>query len=460
MSEKRQAAVAGTFYPADPAQLRQSVDEMLYTAGKNDALSRQKAIIAPHAGHVYSGPIAASLYASLDPERISRVILLGPSHQVGFSGIAACTASSYETPLGPIEIDTAAVESIQNLPNVGYLDDAHLKEHSLEVHLPFLQRILKGFRLVPLVVGDADKQDVARVIEKLWGEDETLIIISSDLSHFHNYEKAQQLDQQTSRKILDLDASLTGNEACGCKPINGLLHLAKQKHLKIDQIDVRNSGDTAGDRSRVVGYGAYAIIESQSDRATSKEIDSMDNDQTIPLAHRQQILQVARQAILHPLQSKENFQLNLDHFPSSLKADGASFITINLDGRLRGCIGSLQAHRALILDVANNAQAAAFKDPRFRPLTLKEYLEIELHASVLSAPEPVNVQTREELMQVIRPGKDGIILEEQGRLMASSMPSVFTPVASISPVRVVMSVPERIVQQYGQSQTDTYCDAC
>ena len=150
----------------------------------------------------------------------------------------------------------------------------------------------------------------------------------------------------------------------------------------------------------------------------------MDNDQTIPLAHRQQILQVARQAILHPLQSKENFQLNLDHFPSSLKADGASFITINLDGRLRGCIGSLQAHRALILDVANNAQAAAFKDPRFRPLTLKEYLEIELHASVLSAPEPVNVQTREELMQVIRPGKDGIILEEQGK-RATYLPSVW-----------------------------------
>jgi hypothetical protein len=413
MSEIRQAAVAGTFYPADPALLSQSVDQMLASARQNVQTGVQKAIIAPHAGHVYSGPIAANLYVGLENKKnnIKRVVLLGPSHRIGFRGIAACTSDSYQTPLGLIDVDKTALESVISLPNVGYLDEAHKEEHSLEVHLPFLQRTLTQFKLVPLVVGDADKQDVARVLEKLWGGLETLIVISSDLSHFHNYSEAQQIDENTSRKILNLEPNLTGDEACGCRPINGLLQLAKQKGLSIQEVDVRNSGDTAGSHDRVVGYGAYVIFAAETEQST-------------PISIRQQIIQVARQAILQPFQSKEKLNINFDLYADELREDGASFITLNLGGRLRGCIGSLEAYRALILDVAHNAQAAAFKDPRFSPLTLEEYRAIELHASILSKPQPLDVDSKEALLEIIRPGRDGIILDEGGR-RATYLPSVW-----------------------------------
>ena len=268
MTEIRAAAVSGSFYPSDPVQLQESVDLMiqqalLTQASTKKAPSANKAIIAPHAGHVYSGPIAASVYARLMPVRelINRVILLGPSHHVGFKGIAVSTMKSYETPLGLIELDQDCLNSVLELPNTGFLDDAHTREHSLEVHLPFLQRLLGEFSLVPLVVGEATKQEVSMVIEALWGGPETLIIVSSDLSHFHSYAEAQIIDQRTSGKIVNLESNLTGEEACGCRPINGLLHFAKKSHFRVQQIDVRNSGDTAGDANRVVGYGAYAIVE-------------------------------------------------------------------------------------------------------------------------------------------------------------------------------------------------------
>ena len=397
---------------------------MLLAAKPTASMLSQKAIIAPHAGHVYSGPVAASLYAGLEAvkTKIKRVVLLGPSHRVGFKGIAACRARSYETPLGLIEIDRQAVKSIMDLPGTGYLDEAHLHEHSLEVHLPFLQRALQSFTLIPLVVGNSDKKDVAAVLERLWGGDETLVIISSDLSHFHDYAEAQQLDEATSRKILNLESDLTGDEACGCNPINGLLVLLKQKGLVIRQIDVRNSGDTAGTHDRVVGYGAYSVAENETESPQMSE-----PEQTIPLAIRQQILQLARQAILHPFEKKESFNINLDLYSNALKEEGASFITLNIKGQLRGCIGSLEAHRALIVDVANNAQAAAFKDPRFSPLTLKELPEIELHASILSKPEVLPVNSRDDLIAIIRPGRDGIILQENGK-RSTYLPSVWAQI--------------------------------
>ncbi|HIG40549.1 MAG: AmmeMemoRadiSam system protein B [bacterium] len=429
MNNIRQAAVSGSFYPSDPNLLQSSIEQLLAEIDNPADNPVQKALIVPHAGYVYSGPIAASIYAGLTSVRsqIKRVVLLGPSHHVGFKGIAACSSDGYQTPLGLVDIDQTAVDAIIDLPNVAYLDEAHLNEHSLEVHLPFLQIVLDRFELVPLVVGDATKQDVARVLEKLWGGPETLIVISSDLSHFHTYAEAQQLDSTTADKILNLQSNLTGSEACGCRPINGLLYLAEQRGFGIRQIDVRNSGDTAGSHDRVVGYGAFSLTQEpltgeamvrQEPKEDAIEKQRFSNDL------RARILKIARQAILHSLQGKGNFQLNLDLFPDPLKVDGASFITLNLQGHLRGCIGSLEAHRSLILDIANNAQAAAFKDPRFKPLSLQEYHAMELHVSILSPPELLPVNSREELLAIIRPGKDGIIIEESGR-RATYLPSVW-----------------------------------
>jgi hypothetical protein len=221
-----------------------------------------KAIIAPHAGYIYSGPVAASAYKSLQAARgrIQRVVLLGPSHRVAFSGLAAASADYFATPLGDIPLDREAIEQILPMAQVKLLDEAHALEHSLEVHLPFLQEILGEFKLVPLVVGNADASEVGEVLEKLWGGDETLIVISSDLSHYHSYATAQQLDQATTRAIEELRLEDIGYEdACGRNPVAGLLQVARNRGFHIDTVDLRNSGDTAGPRDQVVGYGAYLL---------------------------------------------------------------------------------------------------------------------------------------------------------------------------------------------------------
>ncbi len=261
MQAVRSPAVAGSFYPGNSRELADTVDRMLAQAATDDPAP--KVIVAPHAGFVYSGPVAASVYQRLRNRRteITRVVLLGPSHRVGFRGIAATSASAYETPLGRIPIAAEAVSSVIGMADTGFLDEAHAREHSLEVHLPFLQRTLGQFELVPLVVGDAAPSAVAQVLEALWGGPETLIVISSDLSHYHDYPTAQRLDDKTSRKIISLSSTLSSEEACGCRPLNGLLRVASDRGLAVEQVDVRNSGDTAGPRDRVVGYGAYVINE-------------------------------------------------------------------------------------------------------------------------------------------------------------------------------------------------------
>lgn len=256
----RRPAVAGSFYPANPQQLHQMLDQFLADAA-SDAKA-PKAIIAPHAGYVYSGPIAASAYARLKQvrDRISRVVLVGPSHRVAFRGLAVSRAETFATPLGDIPIDRPAVEAILQLPFVEYIEQAHTYEHSLEVHLPFLQEVLDEFTLAPIVAGDATPEQVSQVLEMLWGGDETLIVVSSDLSHYHDYATAQRMDKATSQLIEKLQyEQLAYDSACGKVPVSGLLNLARKKSLSISTIDLRNSGDTAGDKSRVVGYGAYVI---------------------------------------------------------------------------------------------------------------------------------------------------------------------------------------------------------
>jgi AmmeMemoRadiSam system protein B/AmmeMemoRadiSam system protein A len=423
------AAVAGSFYPGHSATLEQDLDSMLAEASTDACCP--KAIIAPHAGYIYSGPVAASLYARVRnaAHRINRVILLGPSHRVGFRGIAASTADYFQTPLGDIPLAVDTIKSITELPNTGFLDQAHEQEHSLEVHLPFLQTVLDDFQLVPLVVGDAEAPDVARVLDALWGGEETLVVISSDLSHFKTYQDALTADKETCRKIEALDTDIDGNQACGCRPINGLLHLARNKGLKISAIDVRNSGDTAGSKDRVVGYGSFVVLESDSqnekieDSATA-ESDANPTVQRYSTSQRQILLQIARNAIEHQLFKGNPLSVELESLPDTLTEQLASFVTLNLQGRLRGCIGSLLAHRPLATDVAANAYAAAFQDPRFAPVTQAEYSDLEIHISVLSKPELMEVTSREALITRIRPGIDGIILEENGH-RATYLPSVW-----------------------------------
>lgn len=265
MPSTRPAAVAGAFYPAEPEALARTVDTLL--EGATPAPEHgPRVFIVPHAGLVYSGPIAATAYAAIARRSPlpTRVVLLGPSHHVGFHGLALPEADAFETPLGVIPLDRPAMARALEFPQVRTLPKAHAREHALEVQLPFLQRILPAFTLVPLVVGEATPPEVADVLEALWGGPETLILISSDLSHFHTWEEAKARDGRTTERITALDATeLDGDEACGCRPVNGLLEVARRKGLRARTLDVRNSGDTAGDRGRVVGYGAFAFSEAR-----------------------------------------------------------------------------------------------------------------------------------------------------------------------------------------------------
>lgn len=255
----RPAAVAGLFYPGDPQTLRDLVHRQLADNPSRDA--SPKVLIAPHAGYVYSGPVAARAYNLLAPvaATLRRVVLFGPAHRVALRGVALPTVDAFRTPLGDVPLDTQAMRDLDDLPQVIRSDEAHREEHSLEVHLPFLQTVLGEFKLVPLVVGWAAAADVAAVMERLWGGDETLLVISSDLSHYHAYTEARRIDTDTAERIETLQASLTGDQACGCHCLNGLLEVARRRRLRIQRLDLRNSGDTAGDPARVVGYGAWTL---------------------------------------------------------------------------------------------------------------------------------------------------------------------------------------------------------
>lgn len=257
----RSPAVAGLFYPADPAALGAAVADYLRAARPADG-DPPKALIAPHAGYIYSGPIAGSAYATWRPLRgaVERVVLLGPAHRVPVRGLAAPTVDAFDTPLGPVRIDRAALDAVADLPCVTFDDRPHAREHALEVHLPFIRATLGDVALAPFVVGDARPAEVAAVLDRLWGDDTTRIVISSDLSHYHDHPTATRLDRATVTAIEHLDGDALGHDsACGRIPIRGLLALAPKRALTLRAIDVRTSGDTAGDRDRVVGYAALTV---------------------------------------------------------------------------------------------------------------------------------------------------------------------------------------------------------
>jgi AmmeMemoRadiSam system protein B len=265
MTAIRPAAVAGMFYPGEAQVLAGDVQSYLSAAASQDT-GVPKALIVPHAGYVYSAPIAAAAYACIAAARdtIRRVVLLGPAHRVWLRGLALPSARTFLTPLGSVEIDAAAATAALALPQVVQSEKVHAQEHSIEVQLPFLQSLLADFKLVPFAVGDASAAQVAEVLDLLWGGAETLIVVSSDLSHYHRYAEAQAIDRGTAQDILNFNARIEHEQACGATPINGLLLCARQRGLKAGLLDLRNSADTAGDRSRVVGYGAFAFSEDVS----------------------------------------------------------------------------------------------------------------------------------------------------------------------------------------------------
>jgi len=256
----RLPAVAGSFYPEDPGELTAAVDEAIGEAPAGEPAP--KALIVPHAGYEYSGPIAGAGYARLVPLRdvVRRVVLLGPAHRVPVAGLAVSSADAFATPLGRVEVDRELRERVLAVPGVQVHDAAHAREHSLEVQLPFLQRVLARFTILPLVVGDAEPGEVAAVLDAVWGGPETLIVVSSDLSHYLDYETARRRDRATADAVVAGAGERIGDDdACGARPVRGLLAAAGRRGLAVRLLDLRSSGDTAGPRDEVVGYGAFAV---------------------------------------------------------------------------------------------------------------------------------------------------------------------------------------------------------
>jgi AmmeMemoRadiSam system protein B len=259
MNTVREPAVAGQFYPEDPGELQALVDGLLQEATcKEDAAP--KALIAPHAGYVYSGAVAAAAYACLARYRdvYSRVVLLGPCHRVPVAGMAVSGADAFRTPLGDVPVDRVTISALDTR-GIAVFEPSHQYEHSLEVHLPFLQTVLGEFSIVPVVVGETTPEAVAGLLEALWDGPETLIVVSSDLSHYHAYDEARAQDEKTRRRIEHLDTQIDYDDACGATPVRGLLLQAKRRGMRVRTLDLRNSGDTGGDRDFVVGYGAWTF---------------------------------------------------------------------------------------------------------------------------------------------------------------------------------------------------------
>ncbi|HTI81847.1 MAG TPA: AmmeMemoRadiSam system protein B, partial [Acetobacteraceae bacterium] len=420
MNAIRQPAVAGSFYPAQRDVLERQLAQFLSEAA-NDAptAAPPKVIIGPHAGYIYSGSVAARAYARLAVARgrIRRVVLIGPSHYVAFRGIAVDASEAWAMPGGTVAIDREAFDVLRGMPMVGVLDAAHDREHALEVHVPFLQQMLGEFRLVPIVTGDASPEAVAAVIEALWGGPETLIVISTDLSHYRDYAACQQIDQVTAEAIERFDPDvLTPTHACGSLATKGLLRAAKARGMAIERLDLRNSGDTAGPRDRVVGYGAWALYEPSPD----------NNEQARVEAIAPVLIDLARRSIAFGLDTGQPANVQTDpSLPSLLAAPGAAFVTLRRpDGSLRGCIGSVVATRPLIVDVVQHAFNAAFRDSRFPRLNWLELAGLSLSVSVLTPPTPMRFDDEADLLSQLQPGIDGLIIEDMG-LRSLFLPSVW-----------------------------------
>ena len=445
MSVIRKAAVAGMFYPDDADVLRKDVQGFLARARILQGAA-PKAIIAPHAGYKYSGALAAEAYARLKPiaARIKRIVLMGPCHRVAVEGLALSGADYFETPLGQFEIDKDGEALVAKLEQISTFPPTHEAEHSLEVHLPFLQEVLGDFKLVPIVVGATSPAVVANALQKLWGGPETLIVISTDLSHFLDYEGAKQIDARTAAAISLLDPSKIEREGvCGRYPVGGLLHYAKARGMRVETIGLVNSGDTAGTKERVVGYGAWAFYEPRnqtiktplkvnlkpSPKPATPEASpaSAFERQTKQLLkeHGPHLLDVADQAIKFALKTSNPIGINLRNEPKALQAPGASFVTLKTaQHQLRGCIGAPVAHQPLIRDVAQNANRASFKDPRFKPITAEEYETLRLSISVLSPQSKMTFKDEADLLRQLRPGIDDLVIQDGGH-RALFLPSVW-----------------------------------
>jgi len=439
----RGPAVAGLFYPRHESDLKQAVDRLLAEIKNEPArVKNLRALICPHAGYEFSGPIAAIGYKQLADRHFSTVILLGPSHYAAYTAAFVSTVDAYQTPLGMVPLSPKAAEmakgepltsnprcevvrpewwrqSPKDLPPFGE-DTPETWEHSLEVQLPFLQRTLHDFRIVPVVFGQVDPEKVAEKILPFL-DDQTLIVVSTDLSHYHPYEEARTRDARCIKAICDLQADrVTADDACGHAAVQTLIDVARRKGWKAQLLDYRNSGDTAGDKSRVVGYAAIAFFV--PDDAASAPSAKSDSPQFKP-QERQFLLELARKSVAAAVTGSEAPKEDaavLEKF----RVRQACFVTLTEKGHLRGCIGSIFPEEPLYQAVIRRARLAATEDPRFPAVRADELKVIEVEVSVLTMPKRLAFTSPQDLLAKLRPGIDGVVLSVENH-QATYLPQVW-----------------------------------
>jgi AmmeMemoRadiSam system protein B/AmmeMemoRadiSam system protein A len=424
----RRPVAAGAFYPSDPSELKQLIEDLTARARKTRVqLPRNKslkALILPHAGYVYSGWTAAHAALVLKSGQFSKVILLAPDHFIGFKNGAVSDVKAYQTPLGMIKLHTDAADLRKNSDLFRPVPASDRTEHSVEVILPFLQSYLNDFELVPIVVGPTDINRFAAVIDSITDAG-TLVVASSDLSHFLSYSEATARDRKTIERIINgksAELLQSDNVACGVIPIAILLDLARRRHWQAVLLHYSNSGDTAGDRSRVVGYAAVAFYGDQfmETRGDSKQHLSEDQGQVL--------VKLARRTITEKL-GKNVPVSESEAVDSALSAECyqfhcGTFVTLKINGQLRGCIGNLTAKEPVIEGVRQNAVNAAYHDPRFSPLAAKELDRLDIEVSILSEPRPLEYSDGQDLIHKLRVNVDGVIIRK-GYAGATFLPQVW-----------------------------------
>ena len=422
----RKTAYAGSFYPADKSEIIQTID-ILTSKAKNTRFTAPsgktlKALIIPHAGYIYSGLTASHASHVLTENRFSKVILMGPDHRVGFAGCSISDSDIYETPLGPVRLHKDAAKLRLQKEIFRSIPVSDKNEHSLEVVLPFLQTYLKKFELVPIIVGSGDYSKIAASIDPILN-DKTLLVASSDLSHYLPYKEAVWRDKETISMILNLEKEKLinrDNSACGKIPVLTIMNLAGKYGWKPVLIHYSNSGDTAGERSRVVGYASIAFYGEPS--MENENISNSLNEK-----QGQILLKLARKTISEELgiESKQEQILPVsDLEDKELQRRSGTFVTLKINDQLRGCIGNLNASGPITEGVKQNAINAAFNDFRFSPLTAKEFDKIEIEISILSEPKPLEYINSNDLIKKLRPNVDGVIIRK-GHASATFLPQVW-----------------------------------
>lgn len=408
-NEIMKPVVAGTFYPADKEQLKDMINKFLNQVkrDKNEILF-PKALIVPHAGYIYSGPIAASGFSLLKGKSYKKIFLIGPSHHIYLKKASIPQADYYETPLGLMKLSKISKELL-NEQYFEYNPQAYTEEHCIEVEIPFMQVVMNETEIIPIIVGQSYINEIADSIIKKIDKD-TFIIVSSDLSHYHSYKDAVKLDNQCVDSIINNNLNnIINQEACGLYPIMILMKISDHFDWIAKVLDLRNSGDTAGSRDQVVGYSAIVFYEKEK-----KEFSLTDKDKDI-------LFTLARNAIIKKSRDIDVLKYS---FSNTLLEKRGCFVTLNLNDQLRGCIGYIMPTKPLYLTVIDNAYNAAYQDPRFMPVSDEEIKNLEIEISILTIPEKLNYSTKDELLKKLIPGKDGVIINKNGR-SATFLPQVW-----------------------------------